>query len=76
MVILVLIYLLDGIPSDGSAINVTHSIEIGLTSVMYILAPVGIAGAIACFAFIVIFRHKRQEEQPGSSVALCVNVSI
>ncbi|KAL5499598.1 hypothetical protein EMCRGX_G011046 [Ephydatia muelleri] len=50
----------DGIPSDGSALNVTHSIEIGLTSVMYILAPIGIAGAIICFAFIVIFRHKRQ----------------
>ena len=50
----------DGIPSDGSALNVTHSIEIGLTSVMYILAPIGIAGAIICFAFIVVFRHKRQ----------------
>eukprot|EP00731_Ephydatia_muelleri_P012364 Em0006g1258a len=59
----------DGIPSDGSALNVTHSIEIGLTSVMYILAPIGIAGAIICFAFIVIFRHKRIVQL--SSPVLC-----
>ena len=51
----------DGVPHDGSSLNVTRSIEVGLTAAMHVLASLGIIFTAVCLGFVVVFRHKRQE---------------
>eukprot|EP00731_Ephydatia_muelleri_P021210 Em0013g937a len=49
----------DGVPHDGTLIKSTINIELGVTAVMYILATLGIALAIVCFIFMVVFRERK-----------------
>eukprot|EP00731_Ephydatia_muelleri_P021204 Em0013g931a len=49
----------DGVPHDGTLIKSTINIEPWVTAVMYILATLGIALAIICFIFMVVFRERK-----------------
>ncbi|KAL5470787.1 hypothetical protein EMCRGX_G028806 [Ephydatia muelleri] len=49
----------DGVPHDGTLMKSIINIELGVTAVMYILATLGIALAIVCFIFMVVFRERK-----------------
>lgn len=49
----------DGIPPDGTPIQIIHSYKVGLTATYYTLALAGVTLAIVCMAFNFIFREKK-----------------
>ena len=49
----------DGIPLDGTILNVTNTFEIELVVVFDILATFGIAFVVGCFIFNFVFRNRK-----------------
>ena len=49
----------DGIPPDGTPIQVIHTYQIWLVVVYYVLALCGVVVSVACFAFTFLFRRRR-----------------
>ena len=49
----------DGFPPDGTPVDITHTYQIWLVVVYYILALCGVVVSTVCFAFTFIFRKRR-----------------
>lgn len=49
----------DGVPSDGTPVNITNTYKVGLVVVFNTLAIAGILFAVACLLFNVIFRNRK-----------------
>ena len=49
----------DGIPNDGIPIEEVVTVSLGLTVVYVVLATAGIAFAVVCLTFTLIFRRKK-----------------
>ena len=53
------LYNADGVPPDGTPINITNTFKVEVVAIFYSSAIAGIMFAIVCLLFNVIFRSKR-----------------
>ena len=70
-------FIADGIPLDGTILNITHTYEIGLVIVFDILASLGIFFDIGCLIFNIIFRNRKYSLYPKFEcrAIMCCSVS-
>ncbi len=50
---------IEGIPPDGTPIEIINTIHVALIIIMDIMAIVGVTFAIVCLVFNIVFRNKR-----------------
>ena len=49
----------DGVPSDGTPINVIHTFKVEVVAIFDTLATVGIIFASVCLIFNIVFRKRK-----------------
>jgi hypothetical protein len=57
--LLIIIIQLDGIPYDGTPVEIIETVDISLTVIFTVLSTIGIVFTIVCLAFNFIFKDRK-----------------